>query len=213
MQNSLLVALLLTIAAGYLLGSVPTAYVIGRLHRIDIFKIGSGNMGATNISRALGIPLGIVVWFMDSAKGMAAILLAQQLMPENPALGMTAGATSAIIGHNWSIIVLFLTGSIRGGKGAATAFGTLLMLAPAQVVAISFALCSAAVVLTRYMSLGVLLLFGLSLPWLFVLTMQDVVPSVYSLYAVATAALIFYRFRENIMRLANGTERRLGDPA
>lgn len=213
MQIPLFVALILTLAVGYLLGSVPTAYIIGRLYRIDIFKIGSGNMGATNISRALGIPLGIVVWFMDSAKGMLAILAAQHLMPDNPALGMAIAATSAIVGHNWSIIVLFMTGSIRGGKGAATAFGTLLMLAPAQVVAVSFALCSAAVVLTRYMSLGVLILFGLSLPWLIVLTMQNVVPSVYSLYAIITIVLILYRFRENITRLANGTERRLGDPA
>ena len=140
-------------------------------------------------------------------------MLGRALITSEPAFGMALAAVLAIAGHNWSLFVLLLIGSIRGGKGAATAFGTLLMIAPTPVVAVSFFLCSAAVVITRHISLGVLVLFGFSLPWVLVLVAQNQLPMSYSLYSVVTAMLILYRFRENIYRLANGTERRLGDRA
>lgn len=205
--------LLIVILVSYLLGSIPTAYIIAKINRVDIFKVGSGNMGATNVSRAISIPAGALVWFIDSCKGVCAILIGRTLIATEPSLGMAVAAVFAIVGHNWSLFVLLLIGSIRGGKGAATAFGTLLMLAPAPVVAVSFFLCSATVVLTRYISLGVLVLFGSALPWLLLLSAEGKLPMSYTLYAITTALLILYRFRENIQKLASGTERRLGERA
>lgn len=205
--------LLIVILVSYLLGSIPTAYIIAKINRVDIFKVGSGNMGATNVSRAISIPAGALVWFIDSCKGVCAILIGRTLIATEPSLGMAVAAVFAIVGHNWSLFVLLLIGSIRGGKGAATAFGTLLMLAPAPVVAVSFFLCSATVVLTRYISLGVLVLFGSALPWLLLLSAEGKLPLSYTLYAITTALLILYRFRENIQKLASGTERRLGERA
>ncbi|MBK8136046.1 MAG: glycerol-3-phosphate acyltransferase [Chloroflexi bacterium] len=213
MENFPLGNLILLIFSSYLIGSIPTAYIIAKVNKIDIFQVGSGNMGATNVSRAIGIPAGALVWLIDSCKGILAIMLGRALITSEPAFGMALAAVLAIAGHNWSLFVLLLIGSIRGGKGAATAFGTLLMIAPTPVVAVSFFLCSAAVVITRHISLGVLVLFGFSLPWVLVLVAQNQLPMSYSLYSVVTAMLILYRFRENIYRLANGTERRLGDRA
>lgn len=205
--------IILTIFVSYLLGSIPTAYIIAKINKVDIFAVGSGNMGATNVSRAISIPAGALVWLLDSCKGICAILIGQSLLPGEPALGMALAAIFAIAGHNWSLFVLLLIGSIRGGKGAATAFGTLLVLAPVPVVAISFALCSAIVLTTRYISLGVLVLFGFSLPWVLILVAEGKLPQPYVIYAVMTAILILYRFRENIHKLATGTERRLGERA
>lgn len=202
---------LLVLVISYLLGSIPSAYVIAKINRVDIFSVGSGNMGATNVSRSISIPAGVLVWFFDSCKGICAILVGKAVFATEPALGVTLAAIFAIVGHNWSLFVWLLIGTIRGGKGAATAFGTLLMLAPAPVIAVSFALCSATVFVTRYVSLGVLVLFGLALPWVLVLVAEGKLPQPYTMYSVMTAVLILYRFRENIYKLANGTERRLGE--
>lgn len=211
MQDLPIGNILLVIFVSYLLGSIPSAYVIAKINRVDIFKVGSGNMGATNVSRAISIPAGVLVWFFDSCKGICAILIGRTLITSEPALGVTLAAIFAIVGHNWSLFVWLLIGTIRGGKGAATAFGTLLMLAPTPVIAVSFALCSATVLLTRYVSLGVLVLFGLALPWVLVLVAEGKLPQPYTIYSVLTAVLILYRFRENIHKLSNGTERRLGE--
>lgn len=201
----------LIIVVSYLLGAIPTAYIIARLNNYDIFAVGSGNMGATNISRILGIRWGLVVWFLDSLKGVSAVLLSRQILDDNRALATTLSAVVAILGHNWSIYVSFFTGSLRGGKGAATAFGTLLMVAPAQVVLVAFAISGAIVARTRYMSLGVLVMFVLSTVWIAVLSLQGLIEPVFIAYALATALLILYRFRDNIQRLIAGTERRLGE--
>jgi len=199
-------------AIGYLIGSIPTAYFVSKLNRFNIFDVGSGNMGATNITRVLGVKWGLLVWFLDSMKGCAAIMLARVVLVDQ-ALATTISAVFAIIGHNWSIIVQMLIGSLRGGKGAATAFGTLLMVAPAQVIIIVIAISGAIVARTRYMSLGVLVMFGLSIGWIFVLIAQQQMDPVFIVYGVLLMALLLYRFRENIRRIFDGTERRLGEDA
>ncbi|MCU0475288.1 MAG: glycerol-3-phosphate acyltransferase [Anaerolineae bacterium] len=203
----------------YLIGAFPTAYVVGRLKGVDIFKTGSGNMGATNVARTFGLGWGIAVWLWDSTKGIIAILLARVFLPEDIWFASAFAGVMAIVGHNWSIWATLLTrgdmqGGIRGGKGAATAFGTLLMVAPnAAIVIIPFAVCLLAVIITRYVSLGVLVLFGTSMPWMYLFSAshRDAIPVWPQLYAVLVLALILYRFRENIQRLLSGTERRLLD--
>jgi glycerol-3-phosphate acyltransferase PlsY len=201
------------VVISYLIGSIPTAYLIARLRRVDIFDVGSGNMGATNVARALGMPWGVIVGVLDSAKGVVAVLIAHRLLDDNKAAATTISALVAIVGHNWSLFATMITGKLRGGKGAATAFGTLLMIAPLQMLLVCFAVAGAAVALTRYMSLGVLVMFSLALAWMLVLIVQRQLPMEFAYYSFSVGGLILLRFRENIQRLLSGTERRLGDRA
>ena len=208
------IRVLFIVVISYLLGSFPTAYLIGRMRHVNIFEVGSGNMGATNIIRATGgIGWGALVMFFDGAKGILAMLIAGHLMPENPTAAWVLAAIVAVIGHNWSLFATILTGTIRGGKGAATAFGTLILIVPLHTIAAMLVLCGFIIALTRYVSLGVLMMFALAVIWVLVLVGQHVIPIEYSLYALAITALILVRFRENIQRLAAGTERRFGERA
>src|SRR3972149_1609495 len=126
---------ILMIALGYIIGSFPTAYLVARLKGVNIFKVGSGNMGANNVARTCGLRYGALVWAWDGLKGIAAILLARFVFPENQALVSVRAAIAVVAGHNWSFLATLITGSIRGGKGAATASGTFLLLAPPFLIA------------------------------------------------------------------------------
>jgi len=124
---------ILVIVIGYLLGSIPAAYIMGRIRRgVDIRQIGVGNMGAANTFREIGSWEGIIVWVVDMAKGAGAILIAQALNVAQPWV-LGAGA-AALLGHNFPVYVGF-----RGGKGAATTMGIFLVLAP-EAMLITFAL-------------------------------------------------------------------------
>lgn len=206
--------IVLVVVISYLLGSVPTAYLVGRLRNVNIFEIGSGNMGATNVIRATGgIGWGLIVWFFDSTKGIIAMLIASHLIPSNPAAASVLAAIIAIIGHNWSLFATLVTGTIRGGKGAATAFGTLFLIVPLHVIAVMLVLCGFIIALTRWVSLGVLMMFGLAVVWILVLVSERAIPTEYVFYTLAITSLILIRFRENIERIIAGTERRLGENA
>jgi len=112
----------LIVLVGYLLGSIPTAYIAGRLLKgRDIRQMGDSNMGANNAFRELGAKVGIVVFFVDASKGVLAILIAQAVHIPQLAI-LTAGAAS-VIGHNWPIFLGF-----RGGRGESTTIGVLLAL-------------------------------------------------------------------------------------
>ncbi|MFO7322808.1 MAG: glycerol-3-phosphate acyltransferase [Chloroflexota bacterium] len=201
---------IVVVLISYLLGSVPTAYLIGRLNRVNIFEIGSGNMGGTNVARALGCGWGIVVFTLDAIKGIAAVLIATQLMDNKTAASIIA-AICVIVGHNWSLFASLLTGAIRGGKGAATAFGTALMIAPFQLIAGICLIGALVIALTRYVSLAVLVMLAVSTLWMAVLISQHAIASEYGFYVLAVAAITLWRFRGNIQRLLAGTERRLGE--
>src|SRR5512147_1327311 len=114
-----IVRIVVIVVIGYLLGSVPTAYLIARQKGVNIFEVGSGNMGATNVIRSLGFWWGILVWFFDSLKGIIAILLSNLIMQDNHAAATAISATVAVVGHNWSLFAALVTGTLRGGKGAA----------------------------------------------------------------------------------------------
>jgi glycerol-3-phosphate acyltransferase PlsY len=203
--------MLVIVIISYLLGSIPTAYIVAKINRVNIFEVGSGNMGATNVIRAVGPRWGLAVMAFDMLKGVTALLIALQIKPGSNASAMTVAAISVIIGHNWSLFAGLLTGTIRGGKGAATAFGTMLMIAPIYVLAITTAVGLIIVARTRYVSLAVLTTLALSLIWITILVLQRVMEPSFIIYTVAVTLLIIFRFRENIERLASGTERRLGD--
>jgi glycerol-3-phosphate acyltransferase PlsY len=216
MSTETLFQALLVVVASYLIGSIPTGYLVGKARGVNIFEVGSGNMGATNVARIGGLGWGIAVWIIDSSKGIVAILLATQIiMPQNTILATVLAGICAIIGHNWSLFIGLLTGTIRGGKGAATAFGTLLVIMPIYVVAVMLIVGGFIIARTRYVSLAVLSMFSLAGISMIILMGSQII-SIPWLYTVATlviVGLVFYRFRDNIRRLQTGTERRLGDPA
>jgi acyl phosphate:glycerol-3-phosphate acyltransferase len=213
MINDYNLHMLLIIIISYLLGSIPTAYLVAKANRVDIFQVGSGNMGATNVTRALGFKWGLFVLAVDILKAIVAILIAQQI---KPATGSIAAATTVasiavIAGHNWSLFATLITGTLRGGKGAATAFGTLFMIAPIQIWIAMVIAGLLVVARTRYVSLGVLTAITIAVLWMTVLTFQQILEPIVIVYAWALAGLILLRFRENIKRLLSGTERRLGE--
>ena len=206
-----IVPMILVVVVSYLLGSIPNAYIIARLKGINIFEIGSGNMGATNVIRATNLWWGLLVWFLDSLKGIIAILLAHQIMPDNRTLATVLAATSVVVGHNWSVFASMITGKLRGGKGAATAFGTMLMIAPLHVIVGICFVGGLIIALTRYISLAVLTMFTVSTLWLLVLIQQNALPSAYAVYTLLITTMIIFRHRDNIQRLLAGKERRLGE--
>src|SRR5947209_12355734 len=92
------------IVACYIIGSFPTAYVIGRLNHVNIFEKGSGNMGANNVGRAVGLKWGFLVMVLDGLKGMLAIGIARLLMFNDQISASVIGAIAVVVGHNWSFL-------------------------------------------------------------------------------------------------------------
>ncbi len=221
-----LIRLIITIVLCYLIGSLPTAYFIARLKNVNIFEIGSGNMGGTNIARALGLGWGFLTAGIDIAKGAIAIFLAWWILTDSGTSSKASATTIAgvvvIVGHNWSLFATLLSTTIRngrivtrfrGGKGAATAFGTLLTVAPWWIILAMVSLGGLIVLVTRYVSLGVLMAFLLAFLWMAILIGQGALTWELIPYIAAVSLLIILRFRENIGRLLAGTERRLGERA
>ena len=144
----------LAIIIGYLLGSIPFAYIAGRLIKgVDIRKIGGGNVGALNVMREVGTAAGIGVLLADVAKGALAVLSAQWLGVA-PIFVFLAGF-AAVVGHIWSVSLGF-----KGGGGIATTLGVFLALLPAELL-ISFAIIVLVVLITSNVRLGAVI--GLAL--------------------------------------------------
>ncbi|GAA6757337.1 glycerol-3-phosphate 1-O-acyltransferase PlsY [Thermus oshimai] len=189
----------LVLLLSYLFGSVPAGVLVARTYGVDIQKVGSGNIGATNVLRTLGPGPALVVAFFDVFKGGLAVLIARAVGVEGWLLGGVALA--AVLGHNYSLFLGF-----RGGKGVATSFGTLLFLDP--VLALwTFPIGVSVMLITRYVSAGSMaggvaasvLALALGRPFWEVVTV------------FLMAALIFWTHRDNLKRLQKGTERRLGE--
>ena len=135
-------------AIGYLLGSVPFAYIAGRLKKgVDIRQVGGGNMGALNTMREIGTSVGLAVLLADIAKGLVAVLIARWL--GLPLIWILVVGFAAVAGHNWPIFLRF-----KGGKGAATTIGVLLALVPREF-AISFAIMAIVIIVTSNVRLAI----------------------------------------------------------
>lgn len=193
------------IIISYLLGSFSFSYLMGRLVAgIDIRHHGSGNAGATNTLRLLGIGPALVVLLLDLFKGSLAVIMAKGVSSD-PLWAVLAGL-AAVIGHNWPIFFGF-----KGGKGVATTIGVVavLFLSPALVAGI---IAIVIIGLFRYVSLGSLV-FVLLLPVAIVLFNQlgwGEYPATYLYGSIALALLVWWRHRTNIVRLVKGTENKLG---
>lgn len=210
--------ILLITVLSYLIGAIPTAFLIARyIHRKNIFILGSGNMGGTNVARAMGLHWGILTVALDALKGMVAVSLAQQIMPEAALPASVLASIMAVVGHSWSAIATALyryyTGKfeIKGGKGGATAYGTMIMMLPPTPIIMVLVVGIGLAILTRYASLAVLVSFAVSLTWALLWAFRENDARVYVPYIFGIAILIIWRFRENIQRLLSGTERKLGE--
>ena len=197
------------VPVGYLLGSLPFGVLVGRLlKRIDIREHGSGNAGMTNVIRLIGAPAGILVLALDMGKAALAVGLA--LVFSDTAGVAAAAGLAALAGHIWPVFVGF-----RGGRGTASGWGALFVLSPVAGLAATV-IGLALVALTRYVSVGSifgatvggLTLAGLSLMGLSLMGLDH--PSEYLWFGLVGTALIVVRHKENIQRLLNGEEHRLG---
>lgn len=191
---------LVLIVAAYLLGAIPFGILISRQVGSDLTKHGSGNSGAANAFRTLGAKGGAVVLVADIAKGSLAVLLAYiaLLPPFAIPVAKALFGFLAVLGHNYSVFRGF-----KGGKGIATTFGVVLVLAP-RVALLAGLVWLIGVSLTKYPSVGSLSAM-VSLPLLMALERKDL-PSI--VFCVAAAGLAFFRHRENIERLKQGRELR-----
>ena len=184
---------------GYLLGSVPFAFLLARRAGIDVRIAGSGNVGAANVLRTSGASLGVAVMALDISKGAATVLAAHA--GAGTASAMAVAGASAVVGHIYPVWLRF-----HGGKGVAVAAGVFGVLAPAATIgaAIVFLLAISA---SRIVSLGSVAA-TIALPSIAWWTgAQDVVLNA----AAGCASLILFRHRANIRRLVAGTERRVGE--
>lgn len=189
----------LWLAAAYLLGATPTAYLAGRLARgIDLREHGSRNLGATNVYRVLGWRWAIPVALVDVAKGAIPVALFARWAETNP-WGAVALGIAAVLGHVFSPYMGF-----RGGKGVATALGMFLALAP-LAVAIALPVWGGTLWLTGYVSLSSVLAAA-SFPVWVRLTQPAALPAFWA--SVGLAALIVFSHRANLRRLLAGTENR-----
>jgi glycerol-3-phosphate acyltransferase PlsY len=186
----------LAIVLAYLLGSLPTGYLAGRMRGVDIRTLGSKNVGATNVFRTLGKGIGIAVMAVDIAKGAAAVLLAGAIAGEPWTI---LAAAAAMAGHVWPVWLGF-----KGGKGVATGAGAAAALTPIAF-GILFVAWVAIVLGTRYVSVASILCAAAYAPlaWVFGASWPTI-----AFAGVASAAVIWLH-RKNIRRLVQGTELRL----
>ena len=189
---------LLVLLFAYLLGSLPTAYIVARYKGFDIRRRGSGNIGTTNAFRTMGTGPGMLVFAVDVLKGLIPVLIGRAV-GGNWLAGL-AGLV-AMAGHSWSVFLSF-----QGGRGVATAAGVFLALAPG-VLFWAFLLWLAVLFTTRYVSLSSILAAA-SAPFLVLLLR---LPWSHFLFALAAATLIIYRHTPNIKRLLAGTEPKIGE--
>jgi glycerol-3-phosphate acyltransferase PlsY len=211
---------ILTALAAYLLGSIPTGFLVAKAKGVDIRAAGSGNIGATNAMRVLGKPAGIFVLLLDALKGYVACkffpaLIFNWLVPhfsgffryfqdtpvEFQIRFYVIAGIFAVLGHNYTCWLKF-----KGGKGVATTAGVYLALAPVPL-AVALAVFILALMVTRYVSVGSISA-AVALP----VAVWILPPHNLLLGIVTTAlgALVIYKHKSNIRRLLAGTENRLG---
>lgn len=186
------------ILLAYLIGNFATSFLVGKLGaNIDIRNHGSGNAGSTNVFRTLGLKAGIITFFGDSLKGVAAVYLGRHFGGEQLAL---LTGLAAIIGHNWPALLKF-----KGGKGIATTIGVMVVLQPlASIIVILFG--SFILYRYKYVSLASVTAIALLPVVLYFFEGTD-----YLLFGLVLAGMAIYRHRGNIQRLIKGTEGKISE--
>lgn len=204
---------LLCIVIGYVFGMIQTGYFYGKMRKIDIREHGSGNAGTTNTLRTLGWKAGAITFLGDCLKCVAAVVIARAIFSgsEIPGilLGLYAGL-GAVLGHNYPFYLKF-----KGGKGIACMAGVIITLHPV-FVAISLVVFASVVLITRYVSVGSLVLMIAFVAQVVVCGQMGGFGlsgmNLYEFYGISIflAVLAFIRHRKNIVRLLQGTENKFG---
>ena len=205
-ETTAILKYVLLLPLAYFLGSIPWGYLFLQWsHGIDIRNHGSGKTGMSNVLRTGGRKVAALVLILDISKGILIVLLARDV------LGTTAAeivsGLLALIGHNWPIFLKF-----RGGRGIATGLGGLSIMAPIA------ALCAAAAfipvtLVSKYVSLGSIVGVLTACLTLVGLTLLGIYSADYSWYSLIAGSIIIWQHRDNIRRILDGTERKLGKSA
>ena len=209
--------ILILIGASFILGSIPCGVIIARVKGVDLKKIGSGNIGATNVLRSLGKGAAVLTLLGDVLKGTAAVAMARVFVSahgfpiiefggwtlQSDPLATIEGLAglSAILGHNFSLFLRF-----KGGKGVATSLGVLVIYSP-QAAMLTLTIWLVATLITKYSSLGAIVSFGLLPVNVFLF---DPV-GIKVLISAMITLLILVKHIGNIERLIKGAERKIGE--
>lgn len=189
--------LLIPIICGYLIGSIPFSYLVAKIFgKQDIRKVGSGNVGTTNVARTLGIPYAVLAYVLDMSKGLIAFFIFNKIFGYGPAVLASA---FAVIGHCYSLWLGF-----KGGKGIAVSSGFIFASSP-LVAIILIGVQLVTLLLSRRMSLASIV-SALSFP-LVTYLVNGVNPLLYVSFFMTP--FVIFQHRENIKRLLNGTEKKL----
>jgi len=194
------------LALSYIVGSVPWGYMLLQWRQgVDIRAYGSGRIGMANVLRTGGGKVAAVVLLLDLGKGILAVFLARQVI--DATAGEVAAGLAVLAGHNWPVFLGF-----RGGRGSATGLGGLVVMAPiaAAIGALSFIPIT---LFSRYLSLGSMLGAVLACLSMLGLGLAGVYSSGYTVFAFLASVIIIWQHRDNIRRIREGSERRLGQPA
>ena len=200
---------IILIAVCYLIGAIPVGFLIVRLTRsVDIRDYGSGNIGMTNVLRTTGLKPGIIVLGLDTFKGVIPVFVSRQLYSD-PYME-TLAAIAVLVGHIWPVFLKF-----RGGKGVATGMGSFCFISPICGLIVVGVGCLVLAV-SRYVSLASIIAASSAFisMWVFNNFYSEswIADSLgtYIMYPLIGVPIIIFRHRENIARLLNGEERRLG---
>jgi glycerol-3-phosphate acyltransferase PlsY len=200
---------LLIFMLSYVIGSIPSGYLVARSKGLDIRQHGSSNIGAANVARVMGKGWGYLVGFCDFLKGFLAVKLGSLIAAYfllSSVLGSVIAAIACILGHNYTIWLSF-----KGGKGIATSGGAVLALLPPLVFVSVGVVWIAVFIIGRYTSLASIIA-AMVLPIAVLLTVAETGTDFWLLlgFSVLMAALAIWRHRSNIVRLLNRTENRFG---
>lgn len=203
---------IICLAIGYAFGLIQTGTFMGKVHNVDLRKEGSGNSGATNTLRVLGVKAGLITFAGDMLKCVLAVLVVRTVFKDSSCLPLLSiyACAGATLGHNFPFYLKF-----KGGKGIAVLAGMVLMTGPAMIPIPLFAFLIT-VVLTRFVSVGSLIAYAMFLCEVvmfgqmggFGMSQADLI-EMYAVVALLTA-LAWYRHKGNIQRLLAGTENKFG---
>lgn len=193
-----LFAVLCLLPAAYLLGAVPVGLILARWKGIDLQRVGSGNIGATNVFRSVGKWWGVATFALDALKGFVPAFYFPMILPNAPPWFGIACGVAAIAGHNWPVWLRF-----RGGKGVSTSAGMLIGIAPAAA-GIGFLAFAIVVAISRYVSLASIVA-AIAVPaagWF----LYAKTNSTLAITLIVMGLLVIWRHRANIVRLMTHTE-------
>ena len=190
----------------YLLGSISWGYMLLQWKMgVDVREFGSGRTGMSNVLRTGGVKSAVVVLTLDVGKGVMAVVLAREVIGTSGA--EVAAGLIVLAGHNWPVFLQF-----KGGRGILTALGGLALMVPVAAI-IATATFLTVTALSRYISLGSVIGVTIGALAILALALAGVNSGTYMVYGFIACAMLVWQHRDNLQRIRDGSERRLGQPA